>query len=45
MEMIRAHFLWHSEEGEKKFHLIKRDQICQSYENEDLGVRALKEMN
>lgn len=44
IEKIIANFIWHTE-GDKKFHLVNKNQICQSYKNGGLGIRALKEMN
>lgn len=45
IEKIQVNFLWHTEKGEKKFHLVNKCQICQPFEDGRLGIRTLKEMN
>lgn len=45
LEGIRSEFLWHTEEAIKKFHVVNREQLCQSFENGGIGFQFLTEMN
>lgn len=37
LEKIRADFLWHSEKGHKKYHLVNWVQSCHPLEQGSLG--------
>lgn len=45
LERIRRDFLWHSTDGEHKFHLMRWNLICSPFSEGGLSIRSLKAVN